>query len=436
MLEVVKILQELEQTSGKKDKENILKKNKNNVVLQKVFFYVFNPYYIYGIGKKSLEDAKGVTSEGLQKFVVHSDIFFLLDYLRENNGGSSEAVTRVHSFLNTIPSSMRDWYERIILKDLRIGATEKTINKVWKDLIPVFDVMLAEKYEKHMHKLEGKNIIISTKLDGVRAVIMKDEDGNVKIMSRQGKIFEGFVDIEKEVEHLPCNMAYDGEFLAINTKGLNSKELYKATTKITNKKGIKKGVEFHCFDMIPLNEFLQGKSKDDCETRKSWIATYIRRSHMYTGQDLKLIKEVPVLYVGKDLEMVYVLLNDAIAKGLEGVMVNVADALYECKRTASILKVKEFHTADLEVIGFEEGDGRLKGTLGTMYVDYKGYSVGVGSGFSDSMRDEVWNNQDKYLGKIAEVQYFEESSNDKGGISLRFPTFKHWRFDKNEPSLH
>ena len=50
------------------------------------------------------------------------------------------------------------------------------------------------------------------------------------------------------------------------------------------------------------------------------------------------------------------------------------------------------------------------------------------------MRDEIWNNQDKYLGKISEIQYFEETNNDEGGLSLRFPVFKQWRFDKEEES--
>jgi DNA ligase-1 len=82
-------------------------------------------------------------------------------------------------------------------------------------------------------------------------------------------------------------------------------------------------------------------------------------------------------------------------------------------------------TVDLRIIGFEEGDGRLKGTLGRMNVDYKGNICGVGSGFTDEDRTFIWNNRDSLLGRIAEIQYFEESSNAKtGDVSLRFPVFK------------
>ena len=118
-------------------------------------------------------------------------------------------------------------------------------------------------------------------------------------------------------------------------------------------------------------------------------------------------------------------------------MVNLADAPYECKRTKNILKVKKMQSADLKIIGFEEGDGRLKDTLGKVVVSYKGNKVGVGSGFRDDERSYIWTNQDKLMGKIIEVQYFEESKNSKTNeYSLRFPVFKTIRHDKTEPSYY
>ena len=82
------------------------------------------------------------------------------------------------------------------------------------------------------------------------------------------------------------------------------------------------------------------------------------------------------------------------------------------------------NSCDLKIIGFEEGEGKYKGVLGNLICDYKGYQLGVGSGFDDGQRKEIWNNQEKYLNRIAEIQYFEETYNDKGGLSLRFPVFK------------
>ena len=109
---------------------------------------------------------------------------------------------------------------------------------------------------------------------------------------------------------------------------------------------------------------------------------------------------------------------------------------YEFKRSKALLKMKVMQTCDLKVIGFEEGDGKYRNSLGKIVCDYRKYELRVGSGFSDELRDEIWNNKDKYLNNICEIQYFEETHNDKGELSLRFPVFKQFRFDKNEESYN
>ena len=116
-------------------------------------------------------------------------------------------------------------------------------------------------------------------------------------------------------------------------------------------------------------------------------------------------------------------------------MVNL-DTPYVCKRTDTILKVKVMKTCDLKVTGFEEGIGKYTGKLGALIVDYKGFNCGVGSGFSDYDREYIWDNRDEYLGRIIEVQFFEESKNQDGGLSLRFPVFKGLRLDKTKPSYN
>jgi len=112
------------------------------------------------------------------------------------------------------------------------------------------------------------------------------------------------------------------------------------------------------------------------------------------------------------------------------------DKPYVCKRSDYILKVKVMDSCDLVVTDFEEGTGKNVGKLGALIIDYKGNKVGVGSGFTDYDREYIWNNQDEYLGRVVEIQYFEESKNQDGGISLRFPVFKGLRIDKTKPSYN
>ena len=127
------------------------------------------------------------------------------------------------------------------------------------------------------------------------------------------------------------------------------------------------------------------------------------------------------------------LLDEYRSLGAEGLMCNL-NKPYEFKRSKTLLKLKVMSTIDLRVVGFEEGNNKNKGKLGAVLVKYKDNIVKIGSGWSDSDREEVWNNQDKYLGKILEISYFEETTNKDGSCSLRFPIAKRWRFDKDEES--
>ena len=114
----------------------------------------------------------------------------------------------------------------------------------------------------------------------------------------------------------------------------------------------------------------------------------------------------------------------------EGFMLR-KDVAYEGKRSKNLLKVKKFHDAEYKVIGYDVGpmavvrNGKEKQEtmLSQVYIEHKGHRVKVGSGFSQEQR--IKYTTEEIIGKTITVQYFEETKNDKGGISLRFPTVKH-----------
>jgi DNA ligase-1 len=289
---------------------------------------------------------------------------------------------------------------------------------------------LAKSWHEHCHKVKG-NIIVTTKLDGIRCAIVK-ENGVIKFISRQGQRFLDLTQLEKEAKLLPDNCVFDGELLSRNYNNLSSKDLYRLTMKMVSKDGEKTDIEFHMFDILSLEDFNNGKSRNCCETRKNSISEIVR----IIGS--KWIKEVPVLYHGDDYSMVKTLLDEALAKGVEGVMVNLAKSVYQCKRTDTLLKAKQVQSCDIEIVGFEEGDGKYKGTLGALVVDYKGNrEVGVGSGLSDSDRAFIWANRENLIGTIVEVEYTEETNNQNNDlVSMRFPRFLRLRPDKIEPSYN
>ena len=117
----------------------------------------------------------------------------------------------------------------------------------------------------------------------------------------------------------------------------------------------------------------------------------------------------------------------------EGLMANL-DTEYKRTRHRGILKVKQFYSMDLPIIGIERGSGKLSHTLGALVLDFKGNEVRVGSGFTDEDRKRLWEAR-ALIGKLCEVKYKEISKDKKTQMeSLQFPVFVRIREDKTEPS--
>lgn len=422
MQEVLKIINQIASTSSRNEKEAILKQNKNNELLKDIFYFVFNPYILTGLSTKKIN--KKVKEKGS----IYYNFNEVKNYILQHNTGTDYDIATVQNFIeNNPPANLQDFYADIFTKNLKIGVTADTLNKVYGDFIPVFDVMLAKKFEDHKHKIKG-NFVITKKLDGNRIVVIKD-NGIVKSFTRQGNQYEGLEEIESTILAFPLdNVVFDGELIA-DTEG-DTLEIYAETTSKARKKGKNKtGLIFHIFDVLSLKGFQKGLSEENCINRKHFLST------VFADYNMPYCKEVVPLYIGNDLSQIDVWKEYASQQEWEGIMVNL-DTPYVCKRTDTILKVKTMSTCDLRVTGFEEGTGRNEGRLGALIVDYKGFNCGVGSGFSDVDREYIWNHKDEYLNKIVEVQYFEESKNQDGGISLRFPVFKKLRLDKTEPSYN
>lgn len=422
MKNVIEIVNQIAATSSRNEKESILKLNKENELLKKVLLYTYDPFRKYKVTEKTIKCNSNTIS-----FLT---IFELLDILSANNI-NDKLRDEVNAFLSTVQDEEeRDFYIKMLLKDLRCNISEKTINKVWDGLISTFDVMLAKSYKDFSHKVKG-NFILTTKLDGTRCVAWR-EDRTVRVYTRQGKEIEGLIDIENDMLRLPNRMVFDGELIAENPNNLVSKDLFQVTRKLASKKGNKTGLEFHCFDMLPLEEFKKGKSKLGCYDRKLQLSKLLAEA-----VEINQIKLVPVLYHGDDKEMITQLHGWAKNNNLEGIMINLADAKYVCKRTDTLLKVKEFYTVDLKIIGTQEGTGKYENSLGALLVEYKGNTVGVGSGYTDSERDYLWNNRDSIIGRVSEVQFFEETVDEKTGLpSLRFPVYVQLRETGKEVSYN
>ena len=324
-----------------------------------------------------------------------------------------------------------DWYRRILIKDLRCGVSEKTVNKVVPGTVPVFTCQLAHDSAKHEKKMVGKKQI-EIKLDGVRVlVVIHDVNGNkIEMYSRNGKQFHNFDHIIEEIRAVvkeypvPYPLVLDGEVMSANFQDL-MKQVHRKENVAAN------DAVLHLFDTIPLGCFQKGEW-DKPQSFRSAITKAWVEEHKDVLQHVQALDWEDVDLDTPEGEKRFVELNKAaVDGGYEGVMIKDIDAHYECKRSHAWLKAKPFIEVTLEVKEIEEGTGRNEGRLGAFVCagtdDGKDIRVNVGSGFSDANRDDFWNNRNNIIGNLVEVRADAITQNQDGTYSLRFPRFKTFR---------
>lgn len=321
-----------------------------------------------------------------------------------------------------------DWYRRILIKDLRCGVSEKTVNKVVPRTVPVFTCSLAHDSLKHEKKMQGKKQI-EIKLDGVRVLTVIRGD-KVEMFSRNGKQFHNFGHIIQEIEAVirdhpvPYPLVLDGEVMSADFQDL-MKQIHRKDGKQHT------DAVLHLFDTIPLGCFHNGvwdkPQSFRSEITKHWVEDHKAVLEHVTALDWETVD----LDTDEGQDRFTQLNKAAVEGGYEGVMIKDPDAPYECKRTHAWLKAKPFIEVTLEVVEVEEGTGRNKGRLGAFVCqgvdDGKDIRVNVGSGFTDAHRDSYWNNRDALIGQLVEVRADAITQNQDGTYSLRFPRFKTFR---------
>jgi len=349
------------------------------------------------------------------------------------------ALTAVNTIrLKATEAQWNYWYRRILIKDMRAGFSEKTINKVVEKshptyAIPVFSCQLAHDSANHESKVTGKKLI-EVKLDGVRVVAIVYPSGAVNLFSRNGKQLTNFPLIEQQLSQVAGTFAeptvLDGEVMSSSFQDL-MKQIHRKSD-VQSKDAV-----LNLFDIITLKEFEQGHSATTQEQRSNTV-------YMWHKQNQDQLPNVTV--VGHELvdldtpegQARYKEINaHAIEGGYEGIMLKNPIGEYNCKRSADWLKLKPFIEVSLEVKDVEEGTGRNEGRLGAVVCegvdDGKTIRVNVGSGFSDSDRSDYWDSRSQLVGQIVEVRADAVTQNQDGTYSLRFPRFLHFRgFERGE----
>jgi DNA ligase-1 len=333
-------------------------------------------------------------------------------------------------------SQWNGWYRRILIKDLRCGTSEKTINKVVEKkyvqyAIPVFGCQLAHDSANHESKVTGKKLI-EVKLDGVRVITIVRVDGRVDMFSRNGKELANFPHIAQQISNViqlkgsskSMDVVLDGEIMSSSFQDLMTQVHRKSDVKAND-------AILNLFDVVPLADFEKGIYDKDQTTRSKMVQFWVEQNQALLPNVTCLANELVDLDTAEGQLRFKEINAQAITGGYEGIMIKDPDAGYECKRSVAWLKLKPFIEVSLEVKDVEEGTGKNIGRLGALVCegvdDGKSISVNVGSGFTDDNRIEFWSSRTLLPGNIVEVRADAVTQNQDGTYSLRFPRFKGFR---------
>lgn len=363
------------------------------------------------------------------------------DFVRTIDGFINRTVTG-NSARDTIDAMMakatkaewNGWYRRILIKDMRAGFSENTVNKVVEKnyapySIPVFSCQLAHDSANHETKVAGKKLI-EVKLDGVRVLTIVYPDGRVDQFSRNGKELVNFPHVKEQLSTVakksppPYAVVLDGEIMSNSFQDLMKQIHRKSSAKAND-------AVLNLFDMCPLSDFEEGMWEKPQTVRSQMLSAWFDQNEADLP-NVTIVGQELVDLDSADGQLRYKEINaKAIEGGYEGIMLKDPTAGYKCKRSVAWLKLKPFIEVSLTVTAVEEGTGKNVGKLGALVCegvdDGKDIVVNCGSGFSDNMRECFWEARDDLIGNIVEVRADAITQNQDSTYSLRFPRFKGFR---------
>lgn len=399
-------------------KKERLKDLLTDTTFSRVCKFALDPFITFGINKVPDQPQDTLIDPGIIDNGSFKDYTWLmLEQLASRKLTGNIAIGELihHSAMLNLESY--ELLKRIITKDLRCGVTAKTINSVEPGCIPVFDCMLAHKYEER-HIREWP-VAVEPKYDGMRALLILELEGG-QFVSRTGKPYTAvqwladeihkWIFIDRNALLTPMSgMIIDGEL--VDPDG----DFYKVGG--ARGKSEFRNAHFMAFDMLRPLFFKKGHDPAPYQERQQCLSIWI--------EDIahKHVKRAPVWYANHHGEVMEYY-NGVRAEGGEGVIVKPIDGEYHCKRSRAWLKIKDQQTVDAPIVGLEEGTGKYQGMLGAVIVDLEGVEVRVGSGFSDEMRTIMWTTPP--LGVNIEIEYHEKTPDG----SLRHPRFVRFRDDK------
>lgn len=415
---ILSIINKLKSDNSRLFKEQVLKENIDNKLLQSVLVRTLGSHIQYYQRKIPVYTPNSTGTLELIKALEQ------LNDLADRKYTGNAAIDYLTKILSSVHSDDAKVIELIIKKDLDCGVQIATVNKIWKGLVSEFNTMLCTPInDKLVEKLKWPQIA-QCKMDGLRVNIVVVGD-TVTFYSRNGKTFDLLGNLEQEFIKIANgqDLVFDGELLVDN----NGKDADRQTgngilnkcQKGTATKEEADNVVTTLWDIIPYHKWLSEKDTTPYTERFALL-------NSFNFPDKIRIVESKLVY---SIDEAQTISDDYIKQGLEGIILKDPSTIWEAKRSKGQLKIKAEEIASLVVVGIQEGNGKYTGQVGSLICETSDgkLKVSVGSGLNDEDRLSITNAD---IGRIIEVKYNTLiKSKGKETSSLFLPRFLGFRED-------
>jgi len=263
--------------------------------------------------------------------------------------------------------------------------------------------MLAKSYKDEKKKVDWDNCYGQPKLDGMRCSAFVN-NGEVRLMSRDGKEIHNMEHIKALFRNLTGVFILDGELYNKDLGGFQSQ--MKAIKKYSK---MSEQINYNVYDMVLPKAF----SVRWCYLRD----VVIKVNH----PNLKLV-DTYTLHSEKQLKELH---SANITEGYEGTIIRWGDEPYKANgRSSNLLKYKDFIDEVFTIKDIVPADQRPEWGKPIFELDGKEFSAGMKYSHKDKI--DFLKNKDQYIGKTAEVRFFEYTDD---GIP-RHPVMYGIRLDK------
>ena len=413
------ILNELNESNSSNYKLDILKKYKDNSELKKLLELTYNRNkYNFNVSKNCIiKDNPSILESNGSKTV--DELLSALEILGEGTIRGNEAHQFVCNHLNCLDNDNKEIFLNVLGRDLKIGLNVKSINKVFKNLIPKPNYMrCAVLSEKTLKKIKFP-AFIQLKMDGTYREIHV-ADGQVSGKTRSGEEYFNHV-LFKEMENFP-NGFYTGELTIEGESRFTGNGLINSLNPPYEK------ITFTVWDYLTDEDYLE-KSKTPYYSRFESLSDIIEK---HKSNRVKLVPNHEVNSIDEALKYV----SDWMEQGLEGGVLKDKNNVFKNGTSGTQLKIKLKVDAEMRITGFTDGTigTKREGKIGAIqFSNDEGTIKGQCSGFSDEELDLFTKNKDNLIGRIISVEFNDiVKSENNDYYALSHPRFIEIRNDKDE----